>query len=252
MSFILHQLLRFVMKGMYMSIFIVFFIAQIITDDLVYSILTSFYNIVLIPDLAKRFRISITKKLLSCYLSNDDIGIRCLAKFNMSCMHMLLSQSEISQVSIGSDEAEMMANCLKGIDSFFGGHRSLVTTIENLSRSPNNWQVFVDVGIVQSLVESALTETGSLRDCALSALLNMIPEPEIDSLKQQPFKKVIQGDTLSSSATSQLKTIPGFMELINTLSVTECKAINLLLSPLKQTSMRYLLNLQIIILFLSL
>lgn len=182
-------------------------------------------------------------------MSSEDVGTRCLAKFNMSCMHMLLSKSEISQVSIGSDEAEMMAKCLKGIDPFFGGHGNLVTTIENLSYSPNNWQVFVDVGIVNSLVELALTETGSSRHCALSSLLNMIPEPEIDSLKQQPFKKIMQVETLSSPATSLLKTMPGFMELINTLSVTECKAIHLLLSPLKKTSMRYLLNLQIIIYF---
>ena len=185
-------------------------------------------------------------------MSSGDVETRCLAKFSMSCMHMLLSKSEISQISIDSDEAEMMAKYLKGIDPFFGDHGNLVTTIENLSHSPNNWQVFVDVGIVHSLIELALSETGSSRDCVLGALLNMIPEPEIDSLKQQPFKKVFQVDNLSSPATLLLKTMPGFMKLINTLSVTECKAIHLLLSPLKETSMRYLLNLQIIILFLSL
>lgn len=191
-----------------------------------YSILSALYNVLLDSELAKRFRITITQKLFDCLVTKDDVGIRLLTKFSISCMHMILSRSEFNKVCLISIEADMLARCLNGVDSFFGGYENLIATIANLGRNPQNCQIFMDVGIIGILKSLAVTSTSeSTVNGALCALLNMIPEPEIS-----------QTDKLSSplcnSVTKMLTGDPKFMELLHNSNEEVPKALHLLLNPL--------------------
>lgn len=199
---------------------------QIISDEIVHSVLTTLYNIVLDPDLAKRFRIAVTKKLLNYFATKSDVKIGCLAKFSWSCMHMLLSKSEMNQVCLRSVEADMLARCLKRSDPFWGGFDNLIRTVENLARIPKHWQVFLDTGIVGVLKELAL-ENGLATNGALRALLNMIPEPDVTDTQQQKPELMPPTNSVTALLTSDL----AFMELVRTSEECICKGLVLLLCP---------------------
>ena len=197
---------------------------QIITNEILYSILSTLYNVLLDSQLAKRFRITITQKLFSYLLARDDVGIRCLTKFSMSCMHVILSRSEFNTICLDSVEANMLARCLNGVDSFYSGHENLVTTIAHLARNPQNCQTFVDVGIV-SILKSLAVATTSTTNGTLRALLNMIPEHQI-SQKDEVLSP------LCNSVTQLLTADPKFMELLSNSNDEIPKALYLLLNPL--------------------
>ena len=155
------------------------------------------------------------------------MGIRCLTKFSISCMHMILSRSEFNKVCLISVEADMLARCLNGVDSFFSGHENLIVTIANLGRNPGNCQVFVDAGIIGILKSLAVTSTSeSTTNGTLCALLNMIPEPEISS----------QTDNISlplcNSVTETLTADAKFMQLLYNSNKEVSKVLCLLLKPM--------------------
>lgn len=174
-------------------------------------------------ELAKRFRIAITQRLFNYFLTKDDMEIRCLTKFSMSCMHMILSRSEFNKVCLIPVEGDMLARCLNGVDSFFGGHENLIATIANLGRNPQNCQIFMDVGIIGMLKSIAVVNASTARD-VLSALLNMIPEPEISQKIELPLP-------LCSPVTEMLTADSKFMELLHNSSDEVPKALRLLLNP---------------------
>ena len=207
------------------------------TQDTLYTAVISLYNVVLDPSLAMRFRIVLTKKLLKPFLSTPDVGMRCITKFSLSCMHRLQSRSELSQISLDSVEVNMLARCLNAVDTFFGGQDNLLLTIENLARIPSTWQLFVNAGIVHTLASLVLSEEGFTRKHALKALLNMIPEPNIaegdaqgkDANKQ--FPKL----PLTSPASNLFTRMSPLVEFINEQAGDSdyyeiCKAIQLLTS----------------------
>lgn len=202
-----------------------YLIFQIITNEIVYSTLTTLYNVLLDPELAKRFRITITQKLFNYFITKDDMGIRCLTKFSMSCMHMILSRSEFNNVCLISAEADMLARCLNGVDSFFGGHENLIATVTNLGRNQQNCQIFKEVGIVGILKSLAVTNA-STTNGILCALLNMIPEPEILSQKDEV------SFPLCNSVTELLTADQKFMELLHNSNEEIQMTLHLLLNPL--------------------
>ena len=220
-------------------------------DDIVYSVLTALYNVFLDPELAKRFRIAKTQKLLNYFIVKEDIGIRCLAQFCTSCMYMLLSRSELSQVSLPSVETDMLARCLNGVDPFFGGRENLIVTIGNLARNPKNWQVFVTAGIASTLKALALDRTSALNKI-LRALLNMIPEFEIFDVhgNKQPTTVL----PLTNQVTALLTADVGFMELIRNSHEEICKGLVLLLCPpdLKKSGVSNVIKMYFLIFFLPL
>lgn len=187
--------------------------AQVITDDVVYIVLTSLYNVALSPKLAGRFRIVITKKLLDYFLRQDDIGVRFQAKFCMGCLWLVLSKSELNQVSICSKEADMLARCLRGYDAFFGGYANLIKTIGNLALFPKNRQVFFDTGIVSTLTVVAVNMP-SVSNEIFYTLLNMISTL----------------DSSSDSIKALLTSDHSFMKLIRSSSKDVCKGLQLILS----------------------
>ena len=204
-----------------------YFYFQIITNEIVYSTLTAIYNVVLDSELAKRFRITMTQRLFNYFLTKDDVGIRSLTKFSISCMHMILSRSEFNKVCLVSVEADMLARCLNGVDSFFGGHENLIATVANLARNPQNCQIFLDagiVGILKSLVVANTSESNT--NGILYALVNMIPEPEISSQTDQISLP------LCSPVTEMLTGDPKFMELLCNANEDVPKVLDLLLNPL--------------------
>ena len=212
---------------------------QIITNEIVYSILSALYNVVLDSELARRFRIAITQRLFNYFITKDDVGIRCLTKFSISCMHMILSRSEFNKVCLVPVEGDMLARCLNGVDSFFGGHENLIATITNLGRNPQNCQIFVDVGIVSILKSLAVANFSTAND-VLSALLSMIPEPEISSQKDEVSLP------LCNAVTEMLIADPKFMELLHNSNEGIPKASHLLLNPMDSGN-RHTINYHIIV-----
>ena len=208
---------------LYSCKYIYIFHFQIITTEIIYSTLSALYNVLLNSELAKRFRIAITQRLFNYFLTKDDMGIRCLTKFSVSCMHMILSRSEFNKVCLIPVEGDMLARCLNGVDSFFGGHENLIATIANLGRNPQNCQIFMDVGVIGMLKSIAVVNASTARD-VLSALLNMIPEPEISQKIGLPLP-------LCSPVTEMLTADSKFMELLHNLSDEVPKALRLLLNP---------------------
>ena len=190
-------------------------------------VLTTLYNVVLDPELAKRFRIAITQRLFDYFLRKDDIGIRCLIKFSISCIHMLLSRSELSQVCIELVEANLLARCLNGVDSFFGGYDSLMTTIENLACNPKHQQIFVDCGIVSILKSTVLNRALNVDRRIFRTFLHLIPEPDT-SLQQLEEEFVFP---LHNSVTEMLTSDPLFMDLLRKSDEDLCKGLLLLLFP---------------------
>ena len=130
---------------------------------------------------------------------------------------MLLSQSELNQMCICSDEAVKLAQCLKG-HSFFGGYDNLVKTIGNLALVPKNRQVLFDCGIISMLKESALKDAQS-RNGIFNTLLNMFPDLKGHS------------KAFSDSMKYLLTSDHAFIELIRTSNEEVCKGLDLLLSP---------------------
>lgn len=218
---------KFGLSWIFLVKIIVLLFSQMFPDDMVYSALTILYNVVLDPNLAKLFRIIITKKLLDFFVTKSDVKIRCLAKFSMGCMHMLLSRSEMNQVCLHSNEAEILARCLKGAESFFCGHDNLIVTIENLARIPKHWQIFLETGIVGALKVLAFKE-GVATNGILRALLNMIPEPDVSNVQEKKPEVLMP---LSNSVTAELTSDLSFMELVHISSEDICKGLVLLLSP---------------------
>lgn len=193
---------------------------------MIHCILSTLYNVVLDSDLAKRFRITITQRLFNYFMTKDDVGIRCLTKFSMTCMHMILSRSEFNKVCLVSVEADMLARCLNGVDSFFSGRENLIATIANLGRNPQNCQIFMDVGIVSILRSLAVTDSSTTRD-VLRALLNMVPEPEISSQKDEA-----PSPSHNNSVMELLTADPKFMELLLNSNEDVAKGLHLLLHPM--------------------
>ncbi len=198
---------------------------QVVTDDIAYVTLTALYNVALNPQLAKRFRIVITKQLLNYFLRKNDIGICCITKCFRSCLYMLLSKLEVSQVCICSKEAVMLAQCLEGRGSFFGGYDSLVKTIENLALVPKNRQVFFDTGIISILKDAALNKDLVHAIGILNALLNVVSDP--DELERHGEVFLSYSDSIKALLTSD----DSFMELIHSSNEEVCKGLALLLSP---------------------
>lgn len=202
------------------------YLQAVLTDDIMYCTLTTLYNVVLDPELAKRFRIAITQRIFDYFLKNNDIEIRCLVKFSTSCIHMILSRSELSQVCIDQVEADLLARCLNGVDTFFGGYDSLITTIENLARNPKHWQLFVDSGIVSILKSMVLNRGPNVDKRIFQTFLHLIPEPDT-SLQQLKEEFVFP---LCNSVTKILLSDPLFMELLRKSDEELCKGLLLLLS----------------------
>ena len=185
--------------------------------------LSGLYNVSLKPELAKRFRIVMTQRLLGYFLGRNDIGICILTKFIRSCLYMLLSKSELNQVCISSREADMLAKCLEGHDAFFGGYDSLLKTIGNLALVPKNRQVFFDTGMISMLKDVALSKP--LVSEVFNSLLNLIPAADESSGRDKapPY----EGD----SVKVLLKSDHSFMKLIHSSSKEVCKGLKLLLCP---------------------
>jgi len=137
---------------------------------------------------------------------------------------MILSRSEFNKVCLDLVEADMLARCLNGVDSFFSTHENLIATIANLGHSPQNCQIFVEAGIVSILKSLAITNA-STTNGILCALLNMIPEPEISEKDQLSFP-------LCNSVTQLLTADHKFMELVDNSNEEIPKALQLLLNPL--------------------
>ena len=190
-----------------------------------YSTLSALFNVLLDSELARRFRIVITQRLFNYFLTKDDVGIRCLTKFSISCMNMILSRSEFNKICLVPVEGDMLARCLNGVDSFFSGHENLIETIANLGRNPQNCQIFMDVGIVSILKSLAVANTSNANG-VLRALFNMIPEPEIGSQKDELSLP------LCNSVTEMLIADPRFMELLHNSNEEIPKALHLLLNPM--------------------
>ena len=188
--------------------------------------LTIFYNVALNPDLAKQFRIAITKELLDFFISKkDDAGSCFLAKFVRSCLYMLLSRSEISQVSISSKEADMLAQCLEGHAPFFAGYDYLITTIGNLALVPRNRKIFLDAGIISILKEIALQNESPVPNGIFYALLNMISDSDASDIHSEEFLH-------ADGAIRDLFTSDSsFMELLCSSNKEVCRGLTLLLCP---------------------
>ena len=207
------------------------------TQDILYTAVTSLYNVVLDPNLAVRFQIVVTKKLLKPFLSTPDVGMRYITKFSLSCMHRLHSRSELNQIKLDLVEVSMLARCLNGVDTFFGGEDNLLLTIENLARIPSTWQLFVNAGVVHTLASLILSEEGFTRKHALKALLNMIPEPEIaeGGVQGKDADKRIRKQPLTSPASNVFTRMSSLVEFIkgqagDSICHEICKAIQLLTS----------------------
>ena len=166
-------------------------------------------------EFASHFQLVYGDSLLEYFLSNNDVRIRCLAKFCLSCLHMFLLPSEMIQLSLLPDEAELVGTCLKDSTHLFGeiSQLQLVATIENLAFCPKNWDIFRDTEVVHTLVELAITKTGSIQNHSLSALINMCP---------------FQGDVTSVSVSTLLQSMPQFLKFISTSTLETCTGFHCL------------------------
>lgn len=196
---------------------------QILMGGISYTALTTFYNVALNPELAKQFRIAITKELLDFFMSKaDDAGSCILAKFVRSCLYMLLSRSEMNQVSVTSKEAHMLALCLKGRDPFFGGYDNLITTVGNLALVPKNRKIFLDADIIGILKELALQNASPAPNGIFYAFLNMISSSDTQSEEFAHTDSAIRALLVSDSS---------FMMLLCGSKEEICRGLNLLLCP---------------------
>ena len=128
----------------------------------------------------------------------------------------------------------MHARYIKGIDSFSGGQDNLLLTVENLAHIPNNWQLFVNAGIVHSLASLVLSEGGFARKHALIALLNMIPEPKIVDTEERDLRKQVQILPFTSPASIVFMEMSAFVDFIKSETKCEiCQGIVMLTSPLE-------------------
>jgi len=155
-------------------------------------------------------------------------------------MHKLHSRSELNQIKLDSVEVSMLARCLNGVDTFFGGKDNLLLTIENLARIPSTWQLFVNAGVVHTLASLILSEEGFTRKHALKALLNMIPEPEIaeSDAKGKGVNKQVRNQPLTSPASNVFTRMSSLVDFIKGQAGDSncyeiCKAIQLLTSSLE-------------------
>lgn len=188
---------------------------------MIYLILTSLYNVLLDSKLARRFRIILTKKLLDYFIGSSDLGIRFLAIFCKSCLHVVMSQSEINELSLQPVEVGMILQCLNGVQNFFGGQKELILTITNLSKSPSVRKVFIDGGVFDTLKAQVVESDPMKSSPFLTALLNFIDEPEVFQI-QQP-----SNDPIKTRMTSD----PSFVSLILDSKSNASKVLQLLLFP---------------------
>ena len=128
-------------------------------------------------------------------------------------------------MTLDADEVTMIAQCLNGVDKYFGGRLALLVTVDNLAHCPSNWELFISAGVVHTLVGLALNEEGSLRLLSLSAILSMLPEKDIpDGFWND---KCIHEETLlslepvNSSVARLITALPTFMTMINNCSLED-------------------------------
>ena len=211
-----------------------------IQSECVYAGLSALYNVVLNPSLACRFRIIITKNLLTNFLSSRDAGIRFLAKFSVSCLHPILAATERDLLTLDAGEMTMITRCLNGVDNFFGGRHALLVTVGNLTHCHGNQELFISVGVVHTLVGLALNEEGSLKLHSLSAILSMLPEkaiPDGDWKDDRTDKKnLLSLEPVDSCVTRLITSMPTFVTMIsNCPSKDKCfhvsSGINILTRP---------------------
>ena len=131
----------------------------------------------------------------------EDVRVRCLAKFSLSCLHIFLPHTETSQFFLQADEAELVVTCLKNSTHIFEGlsFLELVATVENLTLCENNWNIFADTEVVLTLVDLAETETGPIQNHALRALMNLC---------------LVDGSMSNNSVFSLLQSMPQFLQLM--------------------------------------
>ena len=214
-------------------------VIQVLNEDVIYSILTTLYNTTLNSELSLRFRIVVTKKLLEHFIASSSSALRFMSKFNLSCMHKILSRSELEQLVLDTFEVDMLGRCLRRVDNFFGGYECLLLTLSKLAHFPKNWTLFVDAGIVHTLISLALTETGCTKVYTIRTLLNMIPEPVItDSDHSQKVSARKYGEPLTNQVTRIIQESLTFMEFVRTFNSAGvcrdlCLGIQLLTSPIE-------------------
>ena len=216
---------------------------QVLNEDILYSALTVLYNVSLNSELSLRFRIVMTKQLLKQFFTKSSPSLKFIAKFSFSCLHRILSRSELRQLALDKVEVNMLARCLNGIDNFFGGYENLLLTLTKLAHFPENWTLFVNGGIVHALMSLALTESGHTKVLSVRALLNMIPEasiPESHSQKEAPLSKSRYEKSPTNQVTKIITGSPAFMEFVMTYEAAGickdlCLGIKLLTTPLQNT-----------------
>lgn len=200
--------------------------------------LTVLYNVTLNAQLALRFRIVITKQLLNQFITASSTALRFMAKFSFSCLHKLLSRSEMEKLALESTEVDMLARCLNRIDNFFGGFENLLLTLMNLACFPKNRAVFVNGGIVHILMSLAQTETGHTQMYALRTLMNMIPETSVAEVHNIKTSKSGKTKTITSKTTKIITESSAFMKFVRNFEPAGvnrdiCQGIALLTMPLE-------------------
>ena len=215
---------------------------QILNEDILYSVLTTLYNVSLNSEISLRFRIVVTKQLLKQFITKNSPFLRFIAKFSFSCLHRILSRSELNQLTLDQVEVDMLARCLNRVDKFFGGFECLLMTLSKLACFPKNWPLFANGGVVRILMSLSLRENGSTQIYAVRTLLNMIPEPVIVESHSQMVTTTSPNKTcekpLTSPATKIMVGSPDFMEFVRTHeSAAACgdlfRGIELLTKPLE-------------------
>lgn len=205
---------------------------QVLNEDVLYSVLTALYNVTLNSDYSLRFRIVIAKQLLKQFFTSSQ-SLKFIAKFSFSCLHKILSRSELKQLALNGVEVAMLARCLTGVDNFFGGYENLLLTLSKLAHFPENWILFASGGIVHNLMSLALMGNEHTKMISLRTLLNMIPEPSIPDPNKALLKSIY-----TNQVTQIISESPPFMELVNSYQSTEnckdlCHGIKVLTTPLE-------------------
>ena len=151
----------------------------------------------------------------------EDVRVRCLAKFSLSCLHIFLPHTEMSQFYLQADEAELVVTCLKNSTHIFEGLSllELIATVENLTHCENNWNIFADTEVVLILVNLVQTETGPIQNHALRALMNLC---------------LLDGSISNNSVFSLLQSIPQFLQSIKHSDLIMFTALQHLFQPRDQ------------------
>ena len=221
---------------------LIFVHTQVLTEEILYSVLTTLYNVTLNSEYSLRFRIVIAKQLLKQFFTSGQ-ALKFIAKFSFSCLHRILSRSELRQLVLDKVEVDMLARCLARVDNFFGGYENLLLTLSKLAHFPDNWTLFTSGGVVQILMSVALTGSENKKVLSLRTLLNMIPEPLIPESSGQKGsqKEAFLLKSIHTNQTTKMMTeSPTFMELVKshqsqaTGSCRDlCHGIKVLTTPLE-------------------